>query len=190
MRRCCSPRWRHTIGSVRNRTGATAEFTYPGGMDIQVFPLAALLRSAAMTNDPLDHEHVTLHIRNHPELFRHLYLIAPADHFWPDLDLSVDEPDDYRFLKKLIEHFGDTNPFFLRPNDVARDMTPVPSQDERELLGDSGRAGHVERGSGIRHVANSTINAGTAELNRSGLQYTVPRRDSLFVHTSHLVVPA
>lgn len=86
--------------------------TYPGGMDIQVFPLAALLRSAAMTNDPLDHEHVTLHIRNHPELFRHLYLIAPADHFWPDLDLSVDEPDDYRFLKTLIEHFGDANPFF------------------------------------------------------------------------------
>lgn len=68
-------------------------------------------------------------------------------------------------------------------------MTPVPSQDERELLGDSDRAGHVERGSGIRHVANSTINAGTAELNRSGLQYTVPRRDSLFVHTSHLVDP-
>src|SRR5215467_2290407 len=43
--------------------------TYPEGMDIQVYPLAALQRSAALTADPLDHEHVTLHMRNHTELF-------------------------------------------------------------------------------------------------------------------------
>lgn len=86
--------------------------SYPGGMDTQVYPLAALKRSAAMTDDPLDHEHVTLHIRNHPELFRHLYLIAPEDCYWPDLDLSLDEPDDYHFLKTLIEHFSDAKPFF------------------------------------------------------------------------------
>lgn len=85
---------------------------YPGGMDTQVYPLAALKRSASMTDDVLDHEHVTLHIRNHPELFRHLYLIAPEDQYWPDLDLSVDEQDDYLFIKTLIEHFGDANPFF------------------------------------------------------------------------------
>ncbi len=85
---------------------------YPGGMDTQVYPLAALKRSAAMTDDVLDHEHVTLHIRNHPELFKHLYLIAPEDQYWPDLDLSVDEKDDYLFIKTLIEHFGDANPLF------------------------------------------------------------------------------
>lgn len=85
---------------------------YPGGMDTQVYPLSVLKRSAAMTDDPLDHEHVTLHIRNHPELFRHLYLIAPEDCYWPDLDLSLDEIDDYRFLRTLIEHFGEANPFF------------------------------------------------------------------------------
>lgn len=86
--------------------------TYPEGMDIQVYPLAALRRSAALTGDLLDHEHVTLHIRNHPELFRHLYLIAPQDQFWPELHLSLDESADYRFLKTLIEHFGDANPCF------------------------------------------------------------------------------
>lgn len=86
--------------------------TYPGGTDTQVYPLAALKRSAAMTDDPLDREHVTLHIRNHPELFRHLYLIAPADQHWPELDLSVDEESDYLFVKTLLDHFGDTNPYF------------------------------------------------------------------------------
>ncbi len=77
-----------------------------------MYPLAALKRSAAMTDDALDHEHVTLHFRNHPELFRHLYLIAPEGQYWPDLDLSVDENDDYLFIKTLIEHFGDANPHF------------------------------------------------------------------------------
>ena len=42
--------------------------SYPDGMDTQVFALETLKRSAALTNDPLDREHVTLHICNHPEL--------------------------------------------------------------------------------------------------------------------------
>jgi spore coat polysaccharide biosynthesis protein SpsF len=50
--------------------------SYPDGMDTQVFRLETLRRSAAMTNDRLDREHVTLHIRNHPELFSHVHLVA------------------------------------------------------------------------------------------------------------------
>ncbi|HXC40615.1 MAG TPA: glycosyltransferase family protein [Burkholderiales bacterium] len=85
---------------------------YPEGMDTQVYALAALKRSAAMTGDALDHEHVTLHMRNHPELFRHLYLVAPQDLAWPELHLSVDEQPDYVLVKTLIEHFGPANRFF------------------------------------------------------------------------------
>ena len=51
--------------------------SYPDGMHTQVFSLETLKRSAAMTNDPLNREHVSRHIVNHPELFPHLYLIAP-----------------------------------------------------------------------------------------------------------------
>ncbi|MDV7399660.1 hypothetical protein RZS08_50060, partial [Arthrospira platensis SPKY1] len=51
--------------------------SYPDGMDTQVFSLDALKRSASMTNAPLDLEHVSLHMRNHPEIFSHLHLIAP-----------------------------------------------------------------------------------------------------------------
>ncbi len=86
--------------------------SYPDGMDSQILSLETLKRSAAMTKDPLDHEHVTLHIRNHPELFRHIYLIAPADQYWPELGLTLDEEKDYKLLKKIIEHFGDKKPYF------------------------------------------------------------------------------
>ena len=86
--------------------------SYPDGMCAQVFRLETLKRSAAMTDDRLDHEHVTLHIRNHPELFSHIYLVAPPETHWPDLGLTLDEYKDYELLKKIIEHFEPTNPLF------------------------------------------------------------------------------
>ncbi|MGO0790220.1 cytidylyltransferase domain-containing protein [Herbaspirillum seropedicae] len=79
--------------------------SYPDGMDTQVFRLETLRKSAAMTNEPLDREHVTLHIRNHPELFSHVHLVAPPEIHWPELGLTLDERSDYDLLKKIIEHF-------------------------------------------------------------------------------------
>jgi spore coat polysaccharide biosynthesis protein SpsF len=79
--------------------------SYPDGMDVQVFRLETLKKSAALTSDPLDREHVTLHIRNHPELFSHVHLVAPPELHWPTLGLTLDEPADYELLKRVIEHF-------------------------------------------------------------------------------------
>lgn len=86
--------------------------SYPIGMDTQVFPLATLQRSLAMTQDPLDHEHVTLHIRNHPDLFPTIHLVAPPEVHWPELGLTLDEREDYELLKRIIEHFGESRPLF------------------------------------------------------------------------------
>jgi spore coat polysaccharide biosynthesis protein SpsF len=86
--------------------------SYPDGMDTQVFALDTLKRSAGMTKDPLDREHVTLHICKHPELFRQVCLIASPDLCWPELGLTLDEQHDYELLKKLIEYFGSERPGF------------------------------------------------------------------------------
>ncbi len=86
--------------------------SYPDGMDTQVFYLETLKRSAAMTSAPLDHEHVTLHIRNHPELFSQLHLVAPPKLDWPELGLTLDEHADYELIKLIIEHFGKENLLF------------------------------------------------------------------------------
>lgn len=86
--------------------------SYPDGMDTQVFTLDTLKRSAQMTDDPLDHEHVTLHIRNHPEVFTHVHLVAPPEIHWPELGLTLDERSDYELLKKIIEHFDAHKPLF------------------------------------------------------------------------------
>lgn len=86
--------------------------SYPDGMDTQVFYLDSLRRSGEMTCDPLDREHVTLHIRKHPEIFRSVHLVAPPSLHWPELGLTLDEPKDYELLKRIIEHFGAGNPYF------------------------------------------------------------------------------
>jgi spore coat polysaccharide biosynthesis protein SpsF len=86
--------------------------TFPGGYAVQVYRLETLRRSASMTDDSVEHEHVTLHMRRHPEIFRHVYLVAPPDQHWPEIDLSLDEKADYLLLKRIFEHFGEGNPHF------------------------------------------------------------------------------
>jgi spore coat polysaccharide biosynthesis protein SpsF len=86
--------------------------SYPDGMDAQVFSLDVLVESAAMTSAPLDREHVSLHIRNNPELFPKLTLIAPPSLHWPELGLTLDEEADYQLLKRIIEKLAPENPLF------------------------------------------------------------------------------
>ncbi|XDD52836.1 spore coat biosynthesis protein F [Leptospira sp. WS4.C2] len=87
--------------------------SYPDGMDVQVFSLEDLKKSGEMTTDKLDREHVSLFMRNHPEIFPHLHLVAPSSIFWPELGLTLDEKQDFELLKAIIEHFHSLkNPFF------------------------------------------------------------------------------
>ncbi len=92
--------------------------SFPDGMDTQVFSLEILKKSASLTTNALDHEHVTLHIRNNPQLFTHLYLLAPPETHWPDLGLTLDDIRDYELLKKIIEYFEPENPFFTCLNTI------------------------------------------------------------------------
>jgi len=86
--------------------------SFPDGMDVQVFRLNTLRQSAAMTCDALDREHVTRHIRNNPDLFSQVHLVAPPSLHWPELGLTLDEQDDYDLLKKIIENLMPIDPLF------------------------------------------------------------------------------
>jgi len=86
--------------------------SFPDGMDTQVFALDVLKKSLSMTNELLDHEHVTLHIRNNPQLFTKINFVAPPELDWPELGLTLDEQNDYDLLKIIIEHFSQENILF------------------------------------------------------------------------------
>ena len=86
--------------------------SYPDGMDTQVMSFDALKSSASMTNNPLDREHVSRFIWQHPEIFSCINLIAPPSLSWPELGLTLDEEDDYKLLVKIIEELAPSNPLF------------------------------------------------------------------------------
>lgn len=86
--------------------------SYPDGMDTQVFTVDLLGETAAITDDLDDHEHVSLYIRRHPEKYRHLHLVAPPELHWPELGLTLDEPDDYLLIKNIFEYFLPRDPNF------------------------------------------------------------------------------
>ena len=86
--------------------------SYPDGMDTQVFSLENLKKSARLTSDPLDLEHVSRYMWQHPDIFSQLNLLAPPELYWPELGLTLDEADDYQLLKKIIEALGPQNILF------------------------------------------------------------------------------
>ena len=79
--------------------------TYPDGMDVEVFSLKNLLRSYKFAKNNKHKEWTTWSIRNNPKKFKIINLIAPNDHRWPELGLTLDEYPDFVFLKKIIMHY-------------------------------------------------------------------------------------
>lgn len=86
--------------------------TYPAGMEIQVVNLQALVRSYSMTNSLLDKEHVTLHIRKNPELFKHMHITAPLHLHAPELSVTLDERADFELITFIIEQLEPMNFYF------------------------------------------------------------------------------
>jgi spore coat polysaccharide biosynthesis protein SpsF len=86
--------------------------SYPDGMDVQVYRTEILRASASMVTTDLEREHVTLHIRNNPDLFSRFDVTAPEHQHWPELGLTLDTAEDLLVLTKLIEALEPENPTF------------------------------------------------------------------------------
>ena len=74
-------------------------------MDTQVLKVEALRKSLHLTTDRLDLEHVTLFIRNNPHIFKLKNILASENQFWPELGLTLDEPNDVLIFQEILNHF-------------------------------------------------------------------------------------
>ena len=82
------------------------EYTFPDGLDTEVFSHKTLERTWQEANLKSEREHVTPYIYNHRELFG----IGMVKH---DVDLSqlrwtVDEPEDLEFVRSVYKHMNST----------------------------------------------------------------------------------
>jgi spore coat polysaccharide biosynthesis protein SpsF len=88
------------------------QHTFPTGMGAQGFPLSVLEEVARLTDDPVDHEHVSLFIYKHPELFKILNVCSDLPSHTADYRLTVDTPEDFELIKWIYGTLYPTNPNF------------------------------------------------------------------------------
>lgn len=88
------------------------ERTYPRGMDVQVFPLKVLEDVARLTDDPVDHEHVSLYLYSHPERFRLHNVASELSADAADARLTVDTPEDFALITQVFERLYPSKPGF------------------------------------------------------------------------------
>ena len=79
--------------------------SFPDGMDCHVFSSKVLKKSFKVIKTGPEREHLGLSIRNNPKLFKKFTIIAPQSLYWPELGLTLDEMDDYKLLKKILNKF-------------------------------------------------------------------------------------
>jgi spore coat polysaccharide biosynthesis protein SpsF (cytidylyltransferase family) len=94
--------------------GNDLKTTYPPGMEVEVFSIPALSKSAERCKSAAIREHGTLHLRTNPDVFRLYNFEAERSLQRTDLSLEVDTPEDFWVIQKVLEYFGDRVSFSLQ----------------------------------------------------------------------------
>jgi spore coat polysaccharide biosynthesis protein SpsF len=79
------------------------EYTYPDGLDVEVFSFNTLEQVWRSAKLPSEREHVTTYLRN-SKRFKIKNVYAPKK--YPAYRLTLDSFDDYQFISKIYEAFG------------------------------------------------------------------------------------
>jgi spore coat polysaccharide biosynthesis protein SpsF len=125
-------------------TNSMAPYTFPDGLDAEVFSFAVLEKAWQEALLPSHREHVTPFICQHPEMFK-------VGHYKNEVDLSylrwtVDEPEDFEFVSQIYKELYPRNPTFIT-EDILELINRKPSLLEVNS--------HVERNLGAKKSAEA-----------------------------------
>jgi len=96
--------------------------TYPRGLDVEVFTMAALARAWREATHSYEREHVTPYLCEHPELFHLVSVKADAD--YSQYRWTLDTVEDLELLRAIYARFSNQGGFRWR--DVLRLMRLEP----------------------------------------------------------------
>lgn len=82
---------------------------YPKGMELEVFPFKMLKLAEQKGSAQEERECITWFFRSRPDKFKHIYVTASPNLYFPDLELLLDEEDDFRLIKTIIEQLYPKN---------------------------------------------------------------------------------
>ncbi len=77
--------------------------TFPDGLDVEIFTKEALMKLNSLNLSSQEREHVTLGIRNRPELFSLSNFVGKKD--LSSLRWTVDYEEDLVFVREVYSHF-------------------------------------------------------------------------------------
>jgi spore coat polysaccharide biosynthesis protein SpsF len=86
--------------------------SYPPGLGLRVFWRKTLERVAHLTQDPVDREHVTLYVWEHPELFSIYHFQNNLNNKYWNIRLTVDNEEDFVFIRAIFNELYPRNPKF------------------------------------------------------------------------------
>ncbi len=94
------------IGKLKPETDYMAALseTLADGLDLEIMRFEILKRAWQKASLASEREHVTLYIKNHRDLFRVQDYKSTLGNLHEER-WTVDEPEDYIFIKKIYEHF-------------------------------------------------------------------------------------
>jgi len=84
--------------------------TFPEGMDVEVFSMAALKRAWNEAKKPSDREHVTFYFWKNPDIFSCYRYDLEEDYSM--FRLTVDYPQDFELIEKILMELYEDDPLF------------------------------------------------------------------------------
>tara|TARA_Y100000590_G_scaffold462165_1_gene625584 strand:- start:537 stop:1301 length:765 start_codon:yes stop_codon:yes gene_type:complete len=84
----------------------------PNGMACEIFYLKTLIKAKKFQLNSHDKEHVTLFVRRNPKIFNIFLDKANKINYYPELNITLDEPEDFILIKKIYLYFLKKNKKF------------------------------------------------------------------------------
>lgn len=107
--------------------------TWPPGMEVEVFSVAAFADADRRCTDPAIREHGTFFIRQNPDLYRLRNIEAPAEFRRPDLELEVDTAEDLAVIEQVLAHFASRREVSLSDLIAFMDAHPEIASANRDV---------------------------------------------------------
>lgn len=86
--------------------------TYPPGLGLRIFWTETLEEVNRLTQNPVDREHVSLYVWEHPEYFSIYHFQNNLDKKYWNIRLTVDNEEDFVFIEAIFNELYPGNPKF------------------------------------------------------------------------------
>lgn len=88
------------------------EYCLLPGSDVRVFTTAGLDEVNRLTQDPADHEHVSIYFHEHRDRYRVRVVSTDLKPSFDKVRLAVDHPEDFQVVNHIFEELYPKNPAF------------------------------------------------------------------------------